>query len=234
MNLFNVFCYTMSMKRQILIIEDEESISNLLETELSFEGYNVFSAADGMSGLKIFEEKQEYLDVVLLDWMIPKLDGLEVLRRMKKMTNKVPVIFVTARDYVGDKVAGLDAGADDYLTKPFNIEELMARLRVIFRKNTQPAIYSYGTVSLNPGEHTVEYQEKATSLTQREFALLLFLFEHQGEIISRDDILEEVWGMNFGGQLNTVDTYVRYLRKKLDKNMIETIRGLGYRLNKDK
>ena len=224
----------MSMKRQILIIEDEESISNLLETELSFEGYNVFSAADGMSGLKIFEEKQEYLDVVLLDWMIPKLDGLEVLRRMKKMTNKVPVIFVTARDYVGDKVAGLDAGADDYLTKPFNIEELMARLRVIFRKNTQPAIYSYGTVSLNPGEHTVEYQGKATSLTQREFALLLFLFEHQGEIISRDDILEEVWGMNFGGQLNTVDTYVRYLRKKLDKHMIETIRGLGYRLNKDK
>lgn len=224
----------MSMKRQILIIEDEESISNLLETELSFEGYNVFSAADGMSGLKIFEEKQEYLDVVLLDWMIPKLDGLEVLRRMKKMTNKVPVIFVTARDYVGDKVAGLDAGADDYLIKPFNIEELMARLRVIFRKNTQPAIYSYGTVSLNPGEHTVEYQGKATSLTQREFALLLFLFEHQGEIISRDDILEEVWGMNFGGQLNTVDTYVRYLRKKLDKNMIETIRGLGYRLNKDK
>lgn len=222
------------MKRQILIIEDEESISNLLETELSFEGYNVFSAADGMSGLKIFEEKQEYLDVVLLDWMIPKLDGLEVLRRMKKMTNNVPVIFVTARDYVGDKVAGLDAGADDYLTKPFNIEELMARLRVIFRKNTQPAIYSYGTVSLNPGEHTVEYQGKATSLTQREFALLLFLFEHQGEIISRDDILEEVWGMNFGGQLNTVDTYVRYLRKKLDKNMIETIRGLGYRLNKDK
>jgi len=201
----------MSMKRQILIIEDEESISDLLETELSFEGYNVFSAADGMSGLKIFEEKQEYLDVVLLDWMIPKLDGLEVLRRMKKMTNKVPVIFVTARDYVGDKVAGLDAGADDYLTKPFNIEELMARLRVIFRKNTQPAIYSYGTVSLNPGEHTVEYQGKATSLTQREFALLLFLFEHQGEIISRDDILEEVWGMNFGGQLNTVDTYVRYL-----------------------
>lgn len=192
------------MKRQILIIEDEESISNLLETDLSFEGYNVFSAADGMSGLKIFEEKQEYLDVVLLDWMIPKLDGLEVLRRMKKMTNKVPVIFVTARDYVGDKVAGLDAGADDYLTKPFNIEELMARLRVIFRKNTQPAIYSYGTVSLNPGEHTVEYQGKATSLTQREFALLLFLFEHQGEIISRDDILEEVWGMNFGGQLNTV------------------------------
>ena len=222
------------MKRQILIIEDEESISNLLETELSFEGYNVFSAADGMSGLKIFEEKQEYLDVVLLDWMIPKLDGLEVLLRMKKMTNKVPVIFVTARDYVGDKVAGLDAGADDYLTKPFNIEELMARLRVIFRKNTQPAIYSYGTVSLNPGEHTVEYQGKATSLTQREFALLLFLFEHQGEIISRDDILEEVWGMNFGGQLNTVDTYVRYLRKKLDKHMIETIRGLGYRLNKDK
>lgn len=180
------------MKRQILIIEDEESISNLLETELSFEGYNVLSAADGMSGLKIFEEKQEYLDVVLLDWMIPKLDGLEVLRRMKKMTNKVPVIFVTARDYVGDKVAGLDAGADDYLTKPFNIEELMARLRVIFRKNTQPAIYSYGTVSLNPGEHTVEYQGKATSLTQREFALLLFLFEHQVEIISRDDILEEV------------------------------------------
>ena len=110
----------------------------------------------------------------------------------------------------------------------------MARLRVIFRKNTQPAIYSYGTVSLNPGEHTVEYQGKATSLTQREFALLLFLFEHQGEIIQRDDILEEVWGMNFGGQLNSVDTYVRYLRKKLDKNMIETIRGLGYRLNKDK
>lgn len=130
------------MEQRILIIEDEESLSNLLKTELSFEGYEINTAADGISGLKIFE--QEQLDLVILDWMIPKLDGLEVLRRMKKINKEVPVIFVTARDYVGDKVAGLDAGADDYLTKPFSIEELMARLRVIFRKHTQPTQYAYG------------------------------------------------------------------------------------------
>lgn len=219
--------------QEILIIEDDDSIANLLKTELTFEGYQVSVASDGLSGWESFEAQHATLDVVLLDWMLPRLDGFEVLRRMKKLAPEVPVIFVTARDYVGDKVAGLDAGADDYLTKPFNIEELMARLRVIFRKSQPSKLFKAGQLVLNDETHVVTQNGQPLNLSQREYALLLYFFEHLGEIISRDDILDEVWGMNFGGQLNTVDTYVGYLRKKLDADLIETVRGLGYRLNKE-
>ena len=224
------------MKYHVLIVEDEHSISDYVKKELLFEDYQVSTAFDGQEALDKFEQANPAIDVVLLDWMIPKLDGLTVLRRMKKIQPDTPVIFLTARDYVGDKVAGLDAGADDYITKPFEIEELLARLRLIFRKwSTQrTAVYSVGNLRVDTAAHTAELDGLSISLTQREFALLSYLLEHQGQAVSRADILDDVWGMDFDGQENTVDAYVRYLRAKIDQSeqesLIETVRGVGYRL----
>ncbi|MGY3730572.1 response regulator transcription factor [Lactococcus termiticola] len=221
------------MKKQILIVEDELSISDYIAKELSFEDFDVLQAHDGLEAVSIFENEQKNLDIVLLDWMLPKLDGLEVLRRIKKINPLVPVIFVTARDYVGDAVAGLDAGADDYLTKPFEIEELLARLRLAFRKQTKPQTFKLGNLELDSLSHRVLLDGQDVSLTQREYSLLLYFFENQGKAVSRDDILDEVWGMSFAGRVNTVDTYVRYLRTKLGQELIETVRGMGYRLKED-
>ncbi|MFC4651704.1 response regulator transcription factor [Lactococcus nasutitermitis] len=224
------------MERHILIVEDERSISDYVKKELIFEDYLVSTAFDGQEALEVFEVAEPAIDVVLLDWMIPKLDGLEVLRRMKKMSPNTPVIFLTARDYVGDKVAGLDAGADDYITKPFEIEELLARLRLIFRKwaTERAAIYQIGHLRVDTAGHEVLIDKEAVKLTQREYTLLLYLLEHRGEAISRADILDDVWGMNFDGQENTVDAYVRYLRGKIDvegeASLIETVRGVGYKI----
>ncbi|MGM9886824.1 MAG: response regulator transcription factor [Lactococcus sp.] len=224
------------MKRQVLIVEDERSISSYVKKELMFEDYDVQTAFDGVEALEKFENANPAIDVVLLDWMIPKIDGLGVLRRMKKIQPNTPIIFLTARDYVGDKVAGLDAGADDYITKPFEIEELLARLRLIFRKWSaeRATIYRVEYLSLDTTAHVVTANGKPISLTQREYALLLFFMQHRGEAISRADLLDEVWGMNFDGQDNTVDAYVRYLRSKIDEpdtaSLIETVRGVGYRM----
>ncbi|MQW22724.1 MULTISPECIES: response regulator transcription factor [unclassified Lactococcus] len=224
------------MKRQVLIVEDERSISSYVKKELMFEDYDVQTAFDGVEALEKFENANPAIDVVLLDWMIPKIDGLGVLRRMKKIQPNTPIIFLTARDYVGDKVAGLDAGADDYITKPFEIEELLARLRLIFRKWSaeRATIYRVDYLSLDTTAHVVTANGKPISLTQREYALLLFFMQHRGEAISRADLLDEVWGMNFDGQDNTVDAYVRYLRSKIDEpdtaSLIETVRGVGYRM----
>lgn len=225
------------MKYHVLVVEDEHSISDYVKKELIFEDYLVSTAFDGEEALEKFEYANPAIDVVLLDWMIPKLDGLTVLRRMKKIQPYTPVIFLTARDYVGDKVAGLDSGADDYITKPFEIEELLARLRLIFRKwsTVRTTIYTVGYLRVDTAAHTTEIKGKSVSLTQREFALLTYFLEHQGQAVSRADILDDVWGMDFDGQENTVDAYVRYLRAKIDlpdtSSLIETVRGIGYRLN---
>lgn len=224
------------MKRHVLVVEDERSISDYIKKELTFEEYQVSTAFDGEEALVKFEQANPVVDVVLLDWMIPKLDGLTVLRRMKKIQPDTPVIFLTARDYVGDKVAGLDAGADDYITKPFEIEELLARLRLIFRKwsTARTTAYTLNHLKVDTAAHTVEIQGESANLTQREFALLAYFLEHRGEAVSRADILDDVWGMDFDGQENTVDAYVRYLRGKIDlpdeASLIETVRGVGYRM----
>lgn len=220
------------MKRKVLVVEDEEIIASFLAKELTFEDYEVVQAFDGVQAVELFEEEKDF-DAVILDWMLPKLDGLGVLRKMKKIAPQIPVIFLTARNYVGDKVAGLDAGADDYLTKPFETEELLARLRLLFRRREHPQLYQFDKVKLDVLAHRVLFDGKEVNLTQREYALLLYFFEHQGQALSRDDLLDDVWGMNFAGQINTVDTYVRYLRNKLGKNIVETVRGMGYRLNKN-
>lgn len=221
------------MMKNVLIVEDEKSILDYVAKELMFEDYEVSTASDGLEALVKFDENE--FDVVLLDWMLPKLDGLEVLKRMKQSKPAVPIIFLTARDFVADKVSGLDAGADDYMTKPFEIEELFARLRLIFRKSSAKTIYQIGHLTVDVEMLTVKSDGKIINLTQREFALLQYLLENQGKIVSRADILDDVWGMNSEAQENTVDAYIRYLRAKLDKtdekSLIETIRGIGYRIS---
>lgn len=225
------------MTYHVLIVEDEPSISDYVKKELLFEDYQVSTAFDGLAALEVFEQAKPAVDVVLLDWMIPKLDGLTVLRRMKKIQPNTPIIFLTARDYIGDKVAGLDAGADDYITKPFEIEELLARLRLIFRKwsTSRSKVYELDYLKVDLTAHTTEVAGETVNLTQREFALLSYFLEHRGIVVSRADILDDVWGMDFDGQENIVDAYVRYLRAKIDlpnhKSLIETVRGVGYRLN---
>ena len=228
------------MSTTLLLVEDEEGLVDYLRTELQFEDYTVYVANDGKTALSAFENLRGQLDVILLDWMLPKLDGLEVLRRIRK-TSDIPVVMMTARDYVGDKVAGLDTGADDYITKPFEIEELLARLRVILRhkktetRPSQESSYQIDDLILNTKLRQVTRNNQIIQLTQREYELLLTLIQHSGETMSRDDLLNTVWGIDFEGQPNVVDVYIRYLRNKIDRDfsakLIHTVRGVGYVLS---
>lgn len=222
------------METKILLVEDEEKIARFVELELTHEGYAVTKAADGRQGLELAESNQ--FDLVLLDIMLPGLNGLEVLRRLRK-SSAIPVIMLTARDAVMDKVSGLDMGADDYITKPFAIEELLARIRSALRKKAadpqQPAdCLTFEGLSLDPARHLVTYQRQEISLTQREFALLQILLENRSIVLSRDTLLERVWGYDYVGETNIVDVYIRYLRQKIDDvydiKLIHTVRGVGY------
>ncbi|MFH5811693.1 response regulator transcription factor [Companilactobacillus sp. FL22-1] len=228
------------MKKTILLVEDEESLISYLQPELEFEDYQVLTATDGEMGWKTFQEYQSEIDLVILDWMIAKLDGLEVLRRIRKQSDK-PVIMLTARDYVGDKVAGLDSGADDYITKPFEIEELLARIRVVLRHEKKSSekltVYQIKDLVLDTKSRQVKRNGKIVQLTQREYELLLILLKNINETLTRDELLNDVWGVDFEGQPNIVDVYVRYLRHKIDidpeDSIIKTVRGVGYTLRDD-
>lgn len=224
------------MDTRILIIEDEEKISRFLELELTHEGYTVTKAADGREGLDL--ALAGGFDMVLLDIMLPGLNGLEVIRRLRRVSD-VPVIMLTARDAVMDKVSGLDMGADDYVTKPFAIEELLARIRVTLRKKqgtqekaAQPGVLSWGKLRLDPSAYTVNYDGAPIELTRREFMLLELLLQNKNIVLSRDTFLERVWGYDYIGETNVVDVYIRYLRSKIDDvygiNLIRTVRGVGY------
>jgi DNA-binding response OmpR family regulator len=221
----------------ILLVEDEKSVASFVSTELGFENYQVEEAYDGVQALDLFFQDESKWGLVLLDLMLPKLNGLEVCRRIRKKS-LVPIIIMTARDYVGDKVAGLDGGADDYITKPFEIEELLARVRVAIRRRdsyTAAAashIYQVGDLCLDIEKRTVTRQGETFDLTQREFNLLSALMKSEGKVMTRDELLSEVWGFDYMGQTNIVDVYIRYLRNKIDKNpqssLIHTVRGVGY------
>lgn len=224
------------MKETILLVEDEVALAESLKLELEFEDYQVLTANDGLQALEVFQANATQISLIILDWMLPRLDGLGVLRRIRK-DYQVPVIMLTARDYVGDKVAGLKGGADDYVTKPFDIEELLARIEVILRRltsSTNLKTYRLGGLSLDEKSRQVVRDGQAILLTQREFQLLLELFKNQGEVCTRDELLDKVWGVDFDGQPNTVDVYIRLLRNKIDKNfdkkLLQTVRGLGYML----
>ena len=221
------------MKSNILIIEDEAKIARFVELELSHEGYVCDKAEDGRKGLEMAESGA--YDLVLLDIMLPELNGLEVLRRLRK-TNDVPVIVLTARDAVMDKVSGLDMGADDYVTKPFAIEELLARIRLALRRGgaakTKEDLLVCGSLSLSVPRHEVRWDGSEIDLTSREFSLLQTLLENKNVVLSRDSLLEKVWGYDYMGETNVVDVYVRYLRNKIaaagGENVIQTVRGVGY------
>jgi two-component system response regulator ArlR len=218
---------------RILIIEDEEKIARFIELELKFEGYEVEKALDGREGLALAQARP--FDLILLDIMLPGLNGIEVLRRIRLFSD-VPVILLTARDTVVDKVTGLDGGADDYITKPFAIEELLARIRVALRKKRAaappPTILEAGIIRLDPVRREVWAGEHQLELTKKEFDLLQFLMENKNIVMKREVLLERVWGYDFEGETNVVDVYVRYLRAKIEEpfgiKLIHTVRGVGY------
>ena len=222
------------MAEKILLVEDEEKLARMVELELQYEGYQVDKAFDGRTGLDR-ALSGEY-DLVLLDIMLPALSGMEVLRRLRK-ESQLPVIMLTARDTVVDKVSGLDSGAVDYVTKPFAIEELLARIRAALRRTggrqeEQSTLLTAGPVALDPESRTVTVEGTGVELTRREFDLLACLLEHKGKVLSRSAILNMVWGYDYAGETNTVDVYIRFLRAKLDEvfhiRLIETVRGVGY------
>lgn len=226
------------MANTILLVEDEEGLSSYLTTELQFENYTIILATDGKQALDTYESMRGQLNLIILDWMLPKLDGLEVLRRIRQ-NDDIPILMMTARDYVGDKVAGLDAGADDYITKPFEIEELLARIRVMLRHSQNQAtsddLFRIEDLTLNTKSRQVTRGNSLIQLTQREYELLLTLIKNAGETMTRDELLNLVWGVDFEGQPNVVDVYICYLRNKVDRNfkktLIHTVRGVGYVLS---
>lgn len=220
---------------KILIIEDEIKIARFLELELTYEGYSVEQCHDGRVGLD--KAINEIFDVIILDIMLPSLNGLEVLRRLRQVS-AVPVIMLTAKDEIMDKVMGLDIGADDYMTKPFAIEELLARIRTtlkktpIFKENTN--ILSIGELSLDLDGHMVTFNNNSIELTKTEFDLLKYLIENKNIVLTRNKIIDIVWGYEYMGDTNVVDVYIRYLRSKIDdrfnRKFIYTVRGVGYLL----
>ena len=224
---------------RILLVEDEEKLARFVELELTHEGYQVEKAFDGRTGLELAEKGG--FDLLLLDIMLPGLNGLEVLRRLRKSDDHVPVIMLTARDAVMDKVTGLDMGADDYVTKPFSIEELLARIRAALRKQTvqkkEDSLLSCADLTVDVSRHRVTRGGKEIELTGREFSLLQFFMENKTIVLSRDQLLEKVWGYDYLGETNVVDVYVRYLRGKIDEGfepkLLQTVRGVGYVLRDD-
>ena len=221
------------MAERILIVEDEAKLARFVELELTHEGYQVDKSPDGRDGLEKLESGA--YDLALLDIMLPGLNGLEVLRRARR-TVDTPVILLTARDTVMDKVTGLDMGAEDYITKPFEIEELLARIRAALRKGVRRQaashVLSVGPLTLDVERYAAAWDGQPIELTHREFTLLKVLMENQGIVLSRNTLMERVWGYDYMGETNIVDVYVRYLRGKIDDvygvKLIHTVRGVGY------
>lgn len=220
---------------KILIVEDEAKIARFLELELKHEGYEVLVAGDGRTGLE--KALREQVDLVVLDIMLPGLSGIEVCRRIR-LESKLPIIMLTAKDDVTDKVAGLDMGADDYMTKPFAIEELLARIRVALNRvkstmtETKIEKLKVGEVTLNLASHTAFFGEEELILTKKEYELLEYLMRNKNIALTREQLLNNVWDYEYFGDTNVVDVYIRYLRQKIDEkygvHLISTVRGVGY------
>ncbi|PZO19372.1 MAG: DNA-binding response regulator [Leptolyngbya foveolarum] len=217
---------------KILVVEDEAQLAKFVQLELGYEGYEVTVANDGLSGLMAARDCEP--DLILLDWMMPGLTGVEVCRRLRATGATMPVILLTAKDGIEDRVAGLDAGADDYVVKPFSIEELLARVRAHLRRNSSegPEAFLFVDLSLNRQTREVKRGDRAIELTAKEFDLLDYLISHPKQVLTRDRILEEVWGYDFMGDSNIIEVYIRYLRLKLEaegeSRLVQTVRGVGY------
>ncbi len=225
---------------RILIVEDEVQLARLLELELEHEGYQAVVENNGSDALERLKEGD--FQIVLLDIMLPELDGLVVCKKIRKFSD-IPVIMVTAKDAVPDKVKALDIGADDYITKPFAIEELLARIRALLRRKNdknkdQSSILKFSNLTIDKNKYRVERDDKEIELTKKEYDLLVYMTENEGIVLSRDDILSNIWGYDYLGETNVVDVYIRYLRSKVDdpfdEKLIKTVRGVGYVLRGEK
>lgn len=219
--------------KKILIVEDDEELSNIISLELSHEGFATSKAFDGREGLEKIQNEEH--DLVLLDVMLPKLSGLEVLRKVRgELKSDIPIILVTARGETIDKVDGLNSGADDYICKPFKIEEMLARINAILRRtsknssNSKDFVLRNGRLSMIASEMKVTFEEKETELSKNEFLLLKYFLENISKILTRDEIIKNVWGEDYYIEENSVDVYVRHLRAKFGDNLIKTVRGMGY------
>jgi DNA-binding response OmpR family regulator len=220
------------MAAHILLVEDEVKLARFVELELTSEGYRVSVANDGLTGLTLAREESP--DLFILDWLLPGMTGVEICRRLRSTGNKAPVIFLTAKDEVSDRIEGLDAGADDYVIKPFSIEELLARVRAHLRRTQEPNAdqLQFDDLTLNRKTREIFRGGRAIELTAKEFDLLEYLMINPRQVLTRDQILEKVWGYDFMGDSNIIEVYIRYLRLKLEerneKRLIHTVRSVGY------
>ena len=220
------------MNERILIIEDDQAILKVLQRGLAYEGYTVDTATEGRSGLMLARDHQP--DLVILDWMLPGMDGLEICHRMRTANGSVPILMLTAKDAVQDRIQGLDAGADDYMVKPFNLDELLARVRALLRR-TQPdrvPVLKFADLTLDTGSRQASRGTRLVQLTAKEYELLELFLRHPKQVLTREVIFDRVWGYDFGGESNVLEVYIRYLRQKLEEGgemrLIHTVRGVGY------
>lgn len=229
---------------KILVVDDEEHITELLRFNLEANGYTVIEAADGQTGIDL--AKSEKPDLILLDLMLPVIDGVEVCRRLRldEETEHLPIIMLTAKSDEIDKIIGLEMGADDYMTKPFSVRELLARIKAVLRRQRdaggaheeeESGVITIGDITINEDKHEVRKRDEILDLTLKEFRLLSLLARNKGKVLSRNFLLDEIWGYDYFGEIRTVDVHIRHLRKKIeddDKNpeYIETIRGVGYKI----
>ena len=228
--------YHNAMNARVLVIEDEDRIRQFLQRGLTYENYRVDVAEDGPTGLALARENPP--DLVILDWMLPGMDGLEVCRRLRA-AGPVPILMLTAKDAVGDRVSGLDAGADDYLVKPFAFDELLAHMRALLRRAapSSPEVLHFSDLTLDTGTRQAFRGDRPIELTAKEYELLELFMRHPRQVLTREVIFDRVWGYDFGGESNIIEVYVRYLRQKTEaaneKRLVHTVRGVGYVLRED-
>ncbi|HBK82439.1 MAG TPA: DNA-binding response regulator [Flavobacterium sp.] len=218
---------------KILIIEDEIGISNFLKEGLEEEGYGISTAFDGQTGIDLALTNS--FDLILLDWMLPKKTGIEVCKTIREANLLLPILFLTAKDTVQETIEGLQAGANDYIKKPFSFEELLERIKIYFRTNNASQILSLGPIQLNLNKHQVTINDNEVSFTQKEFELLTYLIKNKGKVCTRNNIIKEVWNIHFEYDTSVIDVFMNAIRKKLnlnkDNDLIKTIRGIGYIAN---
>jgi two-component system, OmpR family, response regulator ArlR len=219
--------------KHLLIVEDEEGIVQFLKQGLEEEGYIVSTAADGAEGLALFQKGK--FDLVLLDWMLPKMTGVEVCQAIRQQNTKLPIIFLTAKDTVQETVEGLKSGANDYIKKPFSFDELVERIKVQLRDTSEQEILTLGPIEINLLKHAVTVDKRQVSFTQKEFDLLCYLIKNKGNVCSRAQIIQDVWNIHFEYDTGVIDVFMNAIRKKLnlkvDEDYIKTIRGVGYIAN---
>jgi two-component system response regulator MprA len=224
------------MNERILIIEDDLAILKVLQRSLAYEGYTVDIATDGRAGLNL--ARDHHPDLVILDWMLPGMDGLEVCRRLR-LQGGLPILMLTAKDTIQDRVQGLDAGADDYIVKPFNLDELTARIRALLRRTQteRNQVYQFADLTMDTTSRQVTRGKRQVPLTAKEYELLELFLRHPRQVLTREVIFDRVWGYDFGGESNVLEVYIRYLRQKLEADeesrLIHTVRSVGYVLREN-